>query len=108
MSSSNKTVSRLTLFKIPSESDQQKLLDIYRSMPSKAKKDGKPYIRSVVAGPSYEDARNQGYTVAVVSTFDSLEDFKYYDTQCEAHNELKAFAKTVHQGNMMVFFENAL
>lgn len=33
---------------------------------------------------------------------------KYYDDECKAHANLKAYAKTVHQGAMMVFFNNAL
>jgi predicted RecB family endonuclease len=118
---------RLTLFKIPDEGNQQKLLKMYEAMPEKARKvrlkldtaqvetdkadvdsqDGKPYIVSVKAGKSCADARNQGYTVAVTSTFASMEDFVYYDTRCEAHGELRAFAKTVHQGNMMVFYQAA-
>lgn len=101
-------VTRITLFKIPDPDDQQKLLDIYRTMPQKALKDGKPYIRSVEAGVPYVDARNQGYTIAVLSKFDSIEDFRYYDEKCEAHNALKSVAKTLHQGNMMIFFSNAL
>jgi hypothetical protein len=62
----------------------------------------------VRAGPTKADQRNQGYTIAVISVFDSVEDMAYYDNECAAHNELKAFAKTVHQGAMMVFFENEL
>lgn len=70
-------------------------------------KNGKPYIVSVKAGKAFGDERAQGYTVAVMSTFASLEDFTYYDTQCEAHKGLKAFAKTVHQGNLMVYYQAA-
>ena len=77
-------------------------------MPAKALKDGKPYIRSVVGGPAFEDARNQGYTVAVVSTFESLENLQYYDAKCESHAALKAVLMTLHQGTMMVFFLNTL
>jgi Stress responsive A/B Barrel Domain len=73
---------------------------------NKSVKDGKPYIKSVYAGKTFSDQRAQGYTVAVVSEFASLADFTYYDTQCEAHNRLKAVAKTLHQGNMMVYFES--
>ncbi|KXJ86872.1 hypothetical protein Micbo1qcDRAFT_198046 [Microdochium bolleyi] len=105
---SDGTIYRITLFKIPSEDDQTKLLDIYREMPTKALKDGKPYIKSVTAGKAKKDQRAQGFTVAVTSVFASHEDMKYYDEGCAAHAELKGFAKTVHQGIMMVFFENEL
>jgi hypothetical protein len=70
--------------------------------------DGKPYIRSVTAGQAKHDQRAQGFTVAVTSVFESQDDMVYYDNECAAHAELKAFAKTVHQGVMMVFFENEL
>ncbi|CAK7235789.1 hypothetical protein SEUCBS140593_009399 [Sporothrix eucalyptigena] len=97
-------VHRITLFKIPSAEDQTTLLDIYRTMPSRAIKDGKP----VAAGPSVDDARNQGYTIAVVSVFRSVEDMEYYDHHCQAHAELKKVAKTLHKGNMMVYFQSVL
>ena len=38
--------------------------------------------------------------------FKSVEDMVYYDEECEAHKKLKAFAKGVHQGAMMVYFES--
>lgn len=70
--------------------------------------DGKPYIRSVTGGTTKEDQRNQGYTVAVTTVFASHDDMVYYDNECAAHAELKAFAKPVAQGVMMVFFQNEL
>ena len=57
-------------------------------------------------GAAFEDRRSQGYTVGVVSVFASKEDMAYYDSECEAHNSLKAVAKSVHQGAMMVYFES--
>ncbi|KAK7403060.1 hypothetical protein QQX98_011171 [Neonectria punicea] len=104
----SKPVNRVTLFKIPNVDDQQKLLNIYKGMPQKAVKDGKPYIISVQAGVTKPDQRAQGYTIAVISAFTSVEDMAYYDNECAAHAELKGFAKSVHQGAMMVFFENEL
>ncbi|RTE81269.1 hypothetical protein BHE90_004191 [Fusarium euwallaceae] len=101
-------ITRVTLFKIPKEEDQQRLLDLYKAMPGKALKDGKPYIVSVKAGKAAPDQRAQGFTVVALSTFSSLEDFNYYDTECAAHGDLKAFAKTVNQGVAMVFFENVV
>ncbi|PHH91913.1 hypothetical protein CDD83_9780 [Cordyceps sp. RAO-2017] len=101
-------IHRVTLFKIPKPEDQQHLLSIYKQMPEKAVKDGKPYILSVTAGTAKPDQRAQGYTVAVISVFQSVDDMTYYDNECQAHAELKSFAKTVHQGAMMVFFENEL
>lgn len=68
--------------------------------------DGKPYILSVTAGPAFEDQRNQGYTVAIFSTFASKEDILYYDTECAAHMALKQVAKPLHQGVLMAYFES--
>ncbi|KAL7905162.1 stress responsive A/B barrel domain-containing protein [Trichoderma velutinum] len=104
----DKRIHRVTLFKIPNAVDQEKLLEIYRNMPIKALKNNKPYILSVTAGSTKPDQRAQGYTVAVHSEFESLDDMVYYDNECVAHAELKAFAKMVHQGAMMVYFENQL
>lgn len=67
--------------------------------------DGKPYILSVRAGSTFEDQRRQGYTLAVISEFESEEDMAYYDSGCEAHAKLKTVAKDMHQGVMMVYFE---
>ncbi|KAH7383055.1 stress responsive A/B barrel domain-containing protein [Cadophora sp. MPI-SDFR-AT-0126] len=104
--SSTKPIQRITLFKIPNISDQEKLLDIYKGMKQNALKDGKPYILSVTAGHGIPSQRDQGYTVAVVSVFASVQDMVYYDEECEAHKKLKAFAKSVNQGAMMVYFES--
>lgn len=104
----SQTIHRVTLFKIPSQDDQARLIDIYRTMPTRAIKDGKPYILSATVGPAYDDARNQGYTLAAISVFASVEDMKYYDDECTAHGELKKVAKTLHQGAMMVYFQNAI
>lgn len=122
---STNQITRITLFKIPNVEDQNKLLDIYKQMPNKAvkvrtnstsnydrptykKQDGKPYILNVKAGSAKPDQRAQGFTIGVVSTFASQDDMVYYDEQCAAHAELKAFAKTVHQGVMMMFFEDVM
>jgi hypothetical protein len=43
-----------------------------------------------------------------MSTFTSKEDFEHYDIQCEGHKELKAFAGSVHQEILMVYFQSAL
>lgn len=108
MTTAQSAVNRITLFKIPNVSDQLRLLDIYKTMQQSALKDGLPYILSVTAGQAFEDARNQGYTIAVVSQFKSVEDMRYYDNECQAHAALKKVAKEIHRGAMMVFFENGL
>ena len=67
--------------------------------------DGKPYILSVRAGSTFDDQRRQGFTLAVVSEFASEDDMKYYDSECQAHAKLRSFARDVHQGMMMTYFE---
>ncbi|KAL0930526.1 stress responsive a b barrel domain-containing protein [Colletotrichum truncatum] len=99
-------ITRITLFKIPDEENQKKALSFYQQMPQKAVKNGKPYILSVKAGLAVADQRAQGFTVAAVSTFASAEDMAFYDNECAAHAELKAFAKGAHEGFAMVYFKD--
>jgi hypothetical protein len=122
---------RITLFNIPHPTDQQKLISIYKAMPTTATKvcmnsppilisvahypplsadthanlpaqDGKPYIQSVTVGAVDEDQLAQGYSVAAISAFASIEDLYYYDSQCAAHSKLKEFADSVTQGFCML------
>ncbi|RXG44111.1 hypothetical protein VDGE_30151 [Verticillium dahliae] len=102
------TINRITLFKIAKEDDRATLLGFYKTLQQSALKDGKPYILGVKAGVAAPNPRDQGYTVAVQSTFASTEDMAFYDNECAGHAKLKAFVKTVHEGAMMVYFENAL
>jgi len=96
---------RITMFKIPAKENQAKFLDLYRTLASTAKKDGKPYILSLVAGQALEDQRSQGYTLVAKSEFKSLDDMKYYDNECEAHQTLKLGAKSLGvEGIMTVYY----
>jgi hypothetical protein len=122
-------IRRITLFKIPREQDQQTLLAMYKDMPTKAIKvtpsfpshptlppsspfqppinpkyyqDSKPYILSAEAGVTQQDQRAQGYTIAATTLFASEEDFEFYDKECGAHAELRAFARSVNEGMCMV------
>lgn len=42
------------------------------------------------------------------TTFASMEDMKYYDTECEAHKALKAIAGPAKQDVLTTFFESVL
>ncbi|KAI8933322.1 hypothetical protein NX059_009946 [Plenodomus lindquistii] len=92
-------VRRVTMFKIPKEEDRSKLLGLYTDMKTKAVKvctlTIEPYILSVEAGTTQQDARAQGFTIAATSVFESEEDLRYYDEGCEAHAELRGFARSV-------------
>ncbi|ORY55293.1 stress responsive A/B barrel domain-containing protein [Pseudomassariella vexata] len=105
-------IHRITMFKLPDPEGQQKLIDAYKTLGQKQKKDGKPYILSMTTGPAMEDPRSQGWTVVSKTEFASLNDMKYYDDQCEAHAELKSLAKGLGiqggpAGVMTVYFEAA-
>lgn len=77
-------------------------------MKADAKKDGKPYILSASVGPTFDDPRNRGFTVAAVTKFSSVEDMHYYDNECPAHAKLKDFAKGVRKDVMMAYFEDVV
>ncbi|OHE96615.1 stress responsive A/B Barrel domain-containing protein [Colletotrichum orchidophilum] len=86
-------IHRVTMFKIADEGQQQQLIEQYKILGSSHKKDGKPYILSMVVGPAVDDPRTQGFTVVAKTEFASLEDMKYYDDECAAHGVLKTFVK---------------
>ncbi|KAL3422269.1 stress responsive a b barrel domain-containing protein [Phlyctema vagabunda] len=98
-------VIRVTMFKIPSKTDQETLLKNYTILSQTQAKDGKPYILSLEAGSAVDDPRAQGYTIVAKSVFKSMDDLKYYDTECAAHQVLKAGNKKLGiDGFMTVFF----
>lgn len=122
-------IERITLFKVPKEEDRERLLEQYKVLAKTATKvsqtlnrppprqpqpdprhlqDGKPYILSAAAGPSIDDPRNKGYNISVKTTFASLEDMNYYDTECEAHKALKAVAGPVKEDVLTTYFESIL
>ncbi|OLN85745.1 hypothetical protein CCHL11_07770 [Colletotrichum chlorophyti] len=123
-------VHRVTMFKIADEGQKQRLIEQYKVLGSSHKKvrfsflsplifvngnsisnptpwNGKPYILSMVVGPAMDDPRSQGYTLVAKTEFASLEDMRYYDDECEAHNALKVFVKENLDvgGVMSVYFE---
>lgn len=101
-----KPITRVTLFKINSPADAETLLSHYRVMPTNALKEGKPYLLSVTAGPTFDDPRSQGFNFAAISKFKNKDDMAYYDEGCAAHATLKAFAKDVVQERMVVYLED--
>ncbi|KAF4806665.1 hypothetical protein CGCSCA5_v014156 [Colletotrichum siamense] len=100
-------VHRVTMFKIADEGQKKQLIEQYKKLGDSQKKDGKPYILSMVVGPAVDDPRAQGFTIVAKTEFASLEDMKYYDDECAAHGALKSFVKeklTVG-GVMSVYFK---
>ncbi|KAL7913513.1 hypothetical protein GGI35DRAFT_212158 [Trichoderma velutinum] len=99
-------VHRITMFKLPSEESQKKLVEEYKTLRENNRKDGQPYILSMAAGPAEPDQRSQGFTFVAKSEFASLEDMKYYDEECVAHQALKKAAGTLGvEGVMTVYFK---
>ncbi|GAB0133500.1 hypothetical protein EsDP_00001907 [Epichloe bromicola] len=99
-------VHRITMFKLPDQANQQRLIQAYKTVDQTNQKDGKPYILSLAAGPTEEDPRSQGYTVACKTEFASMDDMKYYDNSCQAHQALKATAKDLGvEGILTVYFK---
>ncbi|KAL2005706.1 hypothetical protein VTN00DRAFT_10199 [Thermoascus crustaceus] len=96
------------MFKIPNEVDRDRVLEQYKVLAKTAVKDGKPYITSITAGPTVPDPRNKGFNLAVKTTFASLEDMRYYDTECEAHRALKAVVGPVREDTVMAYYQSVL
>ncbi|KAJ4386474.1 hypothetical protein N0V93_009371 [Gnomoniopsis smithogilvyi] len=82
------------MFKLHGADKQKQLLAAYEKLAKDNNKDGKPYIAYLCAGLSNpEDPRNKGYTVISQTKFRSIDDMKFYDEACTAHQELKALVK---------------
>ncbi|RDW80108.1 hypothetical protein BP6252_04746 [Coleophoma cylindrospora] len=98
-------VIRVTMFKIPSKADQETILANYLTLSKTQLKDGKPYILSLEAGVAEDDPRSQGFTIVAKSVFKNMDDMKYYDTECAAHEKLKVGNKALGvEGLMTVFY----
>ncbi|KAJ5102600.1 hypothetical protein N7532_003129 [Penicillium argentinense] len=101
-------IERITLFNVPKEEDRKRLLEQYKVLAKTATRDGKPYILAAAVGESFDDPRNKGFNISVKTTFASLDDMKYYDTECEAHKALKAVAGPVKTDVLTTYYENVL
>lgn len=69
--------------------------------------DGKPYILYMCAGPAHEDPRSQGYNFVAKSEFANMDDMKFYDFECTAHQTLKATAAELGIGPPMTVYYTA-
>ncbi|KAM4065177.1 stress responsive a/B barrel domain-containing protein [Hirsutella rhossiliensis] len=102
-------IHRVTMFKAPKPEDRQKLIEQYKLLNQNNAKDGKPYILSLSVGDAQDDPRSQGFTLVCETEFASLDDMKYYDDECPAHQKLKAAAKDMTiDGVMTVYFRPKL
>jgi hypothetical protein len=55
----------------------------------------------------HDDPRSKGYTLMYRTRFESLEDMKYYDTDCPAHTELKSKLKPILKEPAMTVYMDA-
>ncbi|KAK4553103.1 hypothetical protein LTR86_009830 [Recurvomyces mirabilis] len=95
-------VQRITCFKITDENDIQSMIDQYDVIRETNQKDGKPYILSLSSHKPVPDPRTSGFNLISTTKFASMDDVKYYDESCEAHQKLKDFAKGKVGGPPMV------
>lgn len=99
---------RITMFKLPKASIEG-VTGLYNTLSKTAVKDGAPYILSLEAGPAHEDARSQGYSFVAKSEFKTLEDMRFYDEECAAHQVLKVGAKSLGvEGVLTIYYEAAV
>ncbi|RAL65999.1 hypothetical protein DID88_005660 [Monilinia fructigena] len=98
---------RITMFRVPSQASREAMLKGYETLSRTAVRNALPYILSLHAGESQpNDPRTQGYSVVAKTEFKNLEDMRYYENKCEAHQKFKAEVKTLGiQGMCSVFYE---
>ncbi|OAK96505.1 hypothetical protein IQ06DRAFT_297206 [Phaeosphaeriaceae sp. SRC1lsM3a] len=100
-------ISRITLLKLADPNIVQEAVQKYATLAQDAKKDGKQYIQTAAANPTYDDARSQGYTLVARTVFASKEDMDFYDNECEAHGAIKALLKPNVGGPPLVVYMDA-
>ncbi|KAL5342097.1 hypothetical protein BJX70DRAFT_395072 [Aspergillus crustosus] len=87
-------ITRVTMIKIPNEEDLEIALEGFKEFAKTQQKDGAPYILSMEAGRAEGPVREQGYTFVTKSVFRSMEEMKFYETDCPAHNTYRAFLRS--------------
>ncbi|KAF3765016.1 hypothetical protein M406DRAFT_331330 [Cryphonectria parasitica EP155] len=104
---SSRLIHRVTMFKVQGADNQAQLLAAYDKLAKEQKRHGKPYIAYLCAGRSNrEDPRNKGYTLVAHTKFRTMEDMRFYDNECEAHQELKALVKGLGvEAPLTVYFD---
>ncbi|KAI6780499.1 uncharacterized protein J7T54_000138 [Emericellopsis cladophorae] len=91
---------------MPRAEDQQRFLKQCRKMAADNQRNGKPYILSMAAGPAEEGPRTQGYTFVSKTEFASMDDMKFYESECPAHGAVKGLLEELKvDGIMTVFFK---
>ncbi|KAL4956606.1 hypothetical protein BDW69DRAFT_181385 [Aspergillus filifer] len=89
----NGLITRVTMIRLPSDESLPIALEGFKAFASSQKKDGVPYILSMQAGRAEGSVREQGYTFVTKSVFKSMDDMRYYEKDCPAHNEYREFLK---------------
>ncbi|KAK6437581.1 hypothetical protein LTR95_006222 [Oleoguttula sp. CCFEE 5521] len=96
-------IKRITLFKVPKQSDIELVLKAYEILRSTAVKDGRPYVVSNVVRPVLNTSSplSHGFTVMSQSVFGNHADHDFYDKDCPAHKKLKETTGKVRVGDVM-------
>ena len=58
----------------------------------------------MVAGPAEEGPRTNGYTFVNKTEFASMDDMRYYESECPAHGEVKKVLGEITIDDMMTVF----
>jgi len=106
-------VIRVTMFKLLSSEQVGIAVSGYQELAKSQSRNGKPYILSMEAGPTYDDARNRGFTFVSKTVFKNRDDHDFYDKDCPAHKKFKQMMSdrginTLEQGLMTVFYTPAV
>jgi hypothetical protein len=101
-------IERITMFKVRNDADRERILEQYKILSKTAVRDGKPYILSLAVGPIVPTPRAKGFNLGVKSTFATLDDMNYYDTECPAHAELKRVAAPLSEDILTAYYESIL
>ncbi|KAL4937759.1 hypothetical protein BDV06DRAFT_226661 [Aspergillus oleicola] len=100
-------ITRVTMIKLPSEESLPIALEGFKVFAKFQQKDGAPYILSMQAGRAEGSVREQGYTFVTKSVFKSMDDMRYYEKDCPAHNEYREFLRknAPAEGLQTVYFK---
>ncbi|RMY81183.1 hypothetical protein D0864_08382 [Hortaea werneckii] len=82
-------IQRSTCFKLKSPEDAQNMIDAYQTLEHTQQR-------------RLNILRRMANHISASTKFANMEDVKYYDEQCEAHQKLKSFAKDKVAGPPLV------
>ncbi|CAG8979904.1 hypothetical protein HYALB_00011268 [Hymenoscyphus albidus] len=98
------------MIKLLSENSIPQALEGYKIFAETQRKDGKPYILSMEAGPANGHVRDQGFNFVAKNVFKDKADMEFFEVECEGHKGFRAYLKAkapvVEGGLMVCWFES--